>query len=161
MSYYVAIAGSGLILLFAYLAGRGYAGYAERRYGQYEGLVALFEHMKEQLECYLSGGEAMLAGFFSQPLSEVGFFDGDGDAAARFERVRSRLSVDADTKSRLGQFFAAFGSGYLSTERERLLPVLSFLYRQRDSYREEMEKSVKLVRSLLIAAALGLIILLI
>ena len=161
MSYYIAAAGSGLILLFAYLAGRGYAGYAERRCGQYEGLIALLEHMKERLECYLSGGEAMLAGFFSEPLSEVGFFDGEGDASARFERVRARLSVDADTRSRLGQFFAAFGSGYLRAERERISAALSFLCRRRDDYLLEKEKSVKLVRSLLLAAALGLIILLI
>ena len=161
MSYYVAAAGSGLILLFAYLVGRGYAAYAGRRYDQYEGLVALIEHMKGQLECYLAGGEAMLDGFRSDTLSEVGFFDGEGDAAMRFERVKDFLTVDADTKDRLSRFFASFGSGYRQAESERLIDILSFLVRQRDAYRVEKEKSVKLVRSLLVAAALGLIILLI
>ena len=103
----------------------------------------------------------MLAGFFSEPLCAIVFLEGDGDAAARYERVRARLTVDDDTKTRLGHFFAAFGTGYLQAERERISGALSFLCRQRDAYGQEKEKNVKLVRSLLLAAAFGLIILLI
>ncbi len=161
MSFYLTALGSALLLLVAFLVGKGYAGYADEREREYEGFISLLEHLKEQLECYLKGGAAMLEGFFSDRLSALGFFEGEGDAPSRFERIKKRLTLDIDSRKLLERFFSALGSGYREVESERIDRTLDALRKKYNTYACEKEKNVKLVRVLLLAGAMGLIIFLI
>ena len=161
MSFYGSVAGGLLLLLSAYLLWKGYDSYLKKRSGEYEDLVRLLEHMAQQLECRLSEGAAMLSGFCSDRLSELGFFQGEGGVGERFHRIAKRLTVNTKTRERLERFFSEFGTGYLGTERERIDRELRGLREERDRVVSECEKDTHLCRALLLLGALGLIIFLI
>ena len=159
MIFYLKALGAGAILLAALILGRGYTAYTRRVGAEYSAILDLLAHMKEQLDCYLTAGAQMLSGFSSERLSELGFFEVEGDALTRFTKIKGALGIDRETVDALERFFREFGSGYREVESERLAAISSLVRRRGEGYCAEAPREAKLVRSLLVAGALGLVIL--
>lgn len=161
MIFYLKALGAAAILLAALIIGGRYTAYTRRVGEEYSALLELTLHMRERLDCYLATGEQMLTGFRSECLEGLGFFDGEGDAGERFARIKDRLGVSGQTQDALERFFSEFGTGYREVESERLAAISALVHRSREEYCANAPGEAKLVRSLLLSGALGLVILLI
>lgn len=162
MSVYTKIFGSLLILLSAYITGRGYSLYAEKRISECEGFLSFLIHIKGQITRTLTPPLDFFKDFKCEPLMRSGFLtelEAGKTLTEAFDTSKQRLSIGKQAKELLWDFFYGFGGDYKDGELARLGEFEQRLSETVKKDREELPKSVKLVRTLLISGALGLIIL--
>ncbi len=93
-----------------------------------------------------------------------GFFSrlNDGESLNdAFASVKDGLVLPEDVKSELESFFSDFGRGYAKEELLKLDSALSSLCAAEQKIKEDVKNDSRSVKALIIAAALGLVILLI
>lgn len=164
MSEYLRLFGGGLILIAAIIVGREYSSYTRCRLGQYQGFVALADHIEGMISRFLAGGEELFRGFADPFLEETGLLSrlrrGESPSDA-FAAAKDKLCIGEKEKKRLSVFFKELGSGYRESEIAKasaLKDELSAGYKQE---REALEKSRSVVNTLLMGGAAGIFILLI
>ena len=163
MSYIIKLIGSAL-LLFAALIGVGeYEKKLKARLLVCRGFVELLQHVRRKIDGYLTPPSQLLDGFECAALSDIGYLDRAreiGMCSAYFE-LEASLPTDGAVRSALFGFFSDFGKDYKDGTVKLIDRSLKELSAHADRLRTENEKSLKLVRTLAAAGALGAIILLI
>lgn len=159
---YLRWCGAALIMLCALFCGREYSAYAERRICEGAGLLALLLHIEKMIDSYLAPGGELLVGFSDEWLEKCGFLGKmrEGGVAA-FPTAADSLAVGESIKKRLSDYFSGFGKGYKESELARLRECISDCKKMLSEEREELEKSVKVTRALLLGGAVGIAILII
>ena len=153
-----------ILPLAALIIGRGYSVYVDRRIAECEELCELLIHIRARVGCFLSPVSEMLSDFHSDRLSELGFVrevcDGRGLSEA-YENIAPRLSVSEEVRRVIGGFFESFGRGYRDETLSEIDYARESLEKILERERVELDKSVRLTRSILLLVSVGLIILLI
>ena len=164
MNVYFRWGGGAVLLVAAALVGREYTAYTERRISECEGFLSLLSHIEGKISKYLSFGDGLWRDFSDAELERVGFLPALREgltASEAFSRCNARLSLGDDVRERLGAFFEDFGKEYMEGELKRLRLFREELAKIHAAECVELRKNAKVVRTLLIGAALGALILLI
>ena len=164
MSPYLRIFGSVLIVLAATFVARGYSRYCEARLRTLEGFLSFLLHIKGEIKRTLTTPEGFVRDFKCEELSECGFLSAVGSGEPLHGAYLSslpKLKLGINARELLSEFFEGFGKDYAEGERIRTESYAQKLERIAESERESLPKNVKLCRALLLAGALGLIILII
>ena len=164
MSFYIKIVGGLILLACAFLIGKAYESYAFRAISEYEAFLSMLGHIKNKINCFLMTTCKLLCDFESGPLEESGFLpklrEGKRMSEA-FEDASARLAISKEAKKLLSVFFEELGVGYKDEELNRISGVERELSSILSREREEMPKNVRIAKTLLLAAALGILILII
>lgn len=159
---YLRWCGAALLFIAAIFCGREYSSYAERRVREGAGLFALLLHMEKMIDSYLAPSAELFLGFSDERLAECGFLEKMREGGARaFSAAKEALTVGEPIKKRLEDYFSLFGKGYKASELSRLRECISDIKKMLSDEQEELEKSVKVTRALLLGGAVGIAILII
>ena len=159
---YLRWCGAALLLIAALFCSREYSAYAERRIREGAGLHALLLHIEKMIDSYLAPGSELFDGFSDERLEECGFLEKIREGGTRaFSTTKDSLTVGEPIKKRLEDYFSLFGKGYKASELSRLRECISDLKKMLDDECEELQKSVKVTRALLLGGAVGIAILII
>lgn len=163
MTYVLKLCGSALLLLGALYVSREYEKSLANRWELCSGFVDLLAHIRRKIDGYLTPPSQLLDGFYSAALEGVGYIAKARDvgiSAAYFELSKT-LPLEKKAKECLGAFFCDFGKDYREGTVRALDAALGGLRDHLKTLGAENEKNLKLARTLCVAAALGIIILLI
>ena len=153
-----------VLLLFAALIGvREYEKMLKARLLACRGFIELLGHIRRKIDGYLTPPSQLLDGFECAPLSDIGYLEKAreiGMSGAYFE-LGSSLPIDGAGREVLFGFFSEFGKDYKEGTVRLIDLSLKGLSEHADRLSAENEKSLKLVRTLAVAGAVGMIILLI
>ena len=163
MSFIVRAAGSLLLLLAALAVSRGYSSYADERLGEGEEMLLFLRHLRNGI----SGSGREVKEFFfdfrGERLQKSGFFrlvrEGEAVSSA-WEKEGDGLHLPDGMKRALGDYFRELGRGYRDTELAAADRVIGEISALLGTERDELPKSVGTVRLISVAAALGIMILL-
>ena len=164
MGSYLKYIGAAAIAFAAVMLGRLYRGYVMAARAEEEGMLGLLLHIKGQVGCYLSYGDGLVRGFRCAALSDCGFLEALADGRAfseAFELCEEKMYSSEAVKEIMLDFCNNFGKGYRDAEMSRLSDVCERLRRAVEKSIAEQEKNLRVARTLIAAAALGIIILLI
>lgn len=160
MSFTLRVLGAIILLLSAIVCGRAYEKYASRSLLELEELTRALRHIKSRISTFLSPRRELLSGFESEILSRSGFLlrvaDGEELCSAL---EKSSLSISKAARAALGAFFSELGRGYRKEELSRADGAISECEAILSRERAELPKDVKIVKTLLLAGALALVIL--
>lgn len=161
---YLRWCGAALMLIFALFCGREYSAYAERRSGEGEAVLSLLAHMEKMIDSYLLPHGELFLGFSNEWLEGCGFLaalrSGEGLSFA-FSSSQDKLLLPEGVKKRLSDYFSGFGKGYKEAEINKLRECRADIEKMLLSDGEELKKSVKVTRALLLGGAVGIAILII
>lgn len=163
MSYVIKLIGSVLLLFAALVGVREYEKKLKARLLACRGFAEMLYHVRRKIDGYLTPPSQLLDGFECEALSELGYLDKArevGMSRAYFE-LESSLPIDGVMRTALFGFFSDFGKDYKDGTVRLIDEALKGLCDHADRLCAENERSLKLVRTLVSAAALGTIILLI
>ena len=163
MNYFIKIFGSLLLLAASLAFVKEYERTLKKRFEICRGFVELLSHMRIRIDGYLTPAMQLIDGFECKALKEAGYIDKareKGISSAYFE-LEKELPLDSSAQACLSSFFADFGKDYKDGTLKSLDMSIGRLRECAESLFAENERSLKLARALAIAAALGLIILLI
>lgn len=164
MSVYLKWAGAAVILLSALFVGKEYSAYVRQRLEQYRGFVALILHIEGMISRFLTPQDGLWRDFNNDALQKCGFLpllrEGKGLSGA-FESVKASLALSEETKEMLSDFFGNFGGNYLDGEMSRTADFRTQLENGLKQEESELEKSLKISNALLVAGAVGIVILII
>lgn len=157
--------GIGAIILIGALAiSREYSAFYRRRIAQTDGFVALIIHIEGAISERLASGKGLVAGFSDEALSSLGFLESVRSGATlhdAFLGCRRASVISREVSMRLERYFADFGRYYKERELSRAATCVEELERLLERERADMPKNVKLARTLLVAFALGVLILIV
>ena len=161
MNYTLRLFLCALIPLVALIVGRSYAVYCKKRLSELEALAALLSQMEKGITVSLSTPREL---FSSLKLPELYDFtervrSGESlyDAASR---VMPRLVISEDTKEKALEYFSEFGESYRDGELKRLELFRRELIADKRDEEERAETRIRLCYTLLFAAALSVVIML-
>ena len=161
---YLRWCGAALMLIFALFCGREYSAYAERRSGEGRAVLSLLAHIEKMIDSYLSPHGELFLGFNDEWLEGCGFLaalrSGEGLASA-FSSSQEKMLLSEGVKKRLSDYFSDFGKGYKEAELKRLRDCRADIEKMLLSEGDELKKSVKVARALLLGGAVGIAILII
>lgn len=163
MTYMIKAAAAVLVLLLIRTVNGEYKRFTERKTALCEGFVRLLEFIRTELSCR-GRAVAQWAEEIDEPaLAEVGFTDElkrTQSLHAAFCASEKRMPMlGVQSKRVLDGYFAAFGRSYRTEEEERARRTGEELTRILERERADAQKSVRAVRTLSYAMALGIIIL--
>ena len=164
MNLYVRWGGAALLTIGALALGKGYSDYVKRRLEETEGFIALTDFVKGKLEKYRTPADGLFSDFYEERLDPLGLPEAlrRGERAASvYADVEEKLAVGKETKECLSSFFSSLGSDYLKGELKRCDGALDKLREILEFESEELMKNLKITKLLLVAASLGILILLI
>lgn len=163
MNYLVKTIGSVLLLYAALFITREYEKFLGRRLGVCLGFCELISHVRRRVEGYLTPADRLLDGFECGALEDVGYMSKARNSGLRnaYFEVEGALPLDCATREALSEFFTDFGKDYKEETVKAADRALSALRGCADRMSCENEKSLRLWRAVAVAAALGVIILLI
>ena len=120
-------------------------------------------HIKLQISCFRRPINELADGFRSDILTDIGFLSAikESGILGAFESVRDKISLSEEEKRVLAALFSSLGTGYMENEIQQLDAHGGELYRLLEKERAELTRQSRLVNTLLTAASLGVIILLI
>ena len=153
--------GAALILLSAIILVRSYTAYERERVMVASALLSFLISSREAAVKYMTPIAVSVKNITDELLLSRGFveeYHRTGSASAAYERVRGRYR--GRIFSMLSEEFSGLGSGYLSGELDRLRSTGERIKDQLERERGESEKNIKVTTTLVIAAAFGIIILL-
>ena len=163
MTYLVKIIGSALLLYAALFLTREYEGSLGKGLRVCRGFCELIAHIRRRIDGYLTPANDLLNGFECGALDETGYISKArerGLCAAYFE-LEAELPLDGRVRGALSGFFSDFGKDYKEETVKAADAVLEALREHIGAIVKENERSVRLARTLAVAAVLGIIILLI
>ena len=156
------LVGAALIFLCAMATVREYSAFCKRRIAEGEAFASLLRHLKERVCVYLLPVSSAVADFDDTELSRVGFIGAlrsCGSLHSAFALVRDKLLISDGQKELLSSFFADFGGAYVKDERERIERAEDTLLKLQAEDEKKTGESEKVAKTLILASALGLIIL--
>ena len=164
MSELLRLFGSVLIVFGAIVLGRGYSAYCARRLEEGEGFLAFLLHAKGEVIRSLTPPEGFARSFRCEALERCGFTDalraGESLESA-FAASMKKSALGRELSELLSEFFSQFGQDYKDGEAARTDEYIDRVKTVLAYERENLEKNTKICRVLLMAGALGLIILMI
>ncbi len=156
--------GAVTLVLSALLLARGYKSFVKEGIKQAEAFLELFVGLKRHISVsgapidrYISGGECPM-------LSELGFYreyEARGSLFDAFSAVGHRLFLPKGIKKAVQGLFLGLGKNGLSGEVRLIESGVCELKEMIAEYKGESERSVRVVSVVLVAAALGLLIILV
>lgn len=153
-----------LLPFAALMIGRGYTAFADKRITEYEEYIDLFALIRGRVGSFMSPIPEVICESECRVLREIGFMDALREGSSLSEayiEVMPRSYASASVKRIMSSFFQGFGHSYLEETVRQIDSAREEVREVIDKEKVELEKSVKLVRSLLMLSAVGLIILLI
>ena len=163
MNYLIRIAGAVFVLAGTLFAVGEYEKLLVRRAEICNGFIALLSHIRRRIDGYLASASGLLEGFECSALDAYGYSErareiGVGEAYFEFEKA---FPLTDKLKKSLSGFFHSFGKDYMSGTLKALDVTLDEIKALERALSAENEKNLKVARTLALAAALGVIILLI
>lgn len=158
----VRYAGLALICLCAVLISQRYSAYSRRRIDEGRGFHQLLLHLRGRIRTSLEPIPRAVRGFTNEALEALGFLAALREGENIYDAylgVEERTALASDTRELLLETFRELGK----SSREETLTLIEVRSSEleelvrRDT--EEGERSVRLTRTLLYAAALGAVIL--
>lgn len=154
--------GAILIVAAAIILGREYSKYIARQKKEMRAFSDLILHIKGEVSRFLTPTAALLSGYECPVLESSGFasaFAAHSDLSRALEE--SDIVLPRSFHALLSEFFADFGKDYREGELARILHYSELLEREEERLISELDSSEKLAKTLLVAAALAIIILII
>ena len=162
MTEFFKYAGLALIAVAAILTARRYDAYTRRRLAVTESFLRLLRHVRGRIFTFLEPLPRAVRSFSDEMLESVGFLGAVREGAClsdAFSAVAERCSLGAVARELIGSTFASLGRGTREETVAFTDSRISELTELLEQEREELARSVKLTRTLMYAAALGIIIL--
>ena len=161
---YLLKAFASLLVLFISLAlSSEYKKYTDRKIKICEGFICLLSFIKTELSCRARVVSEWAAEFDNDALSESGFIPElleSGSLYSAFCTVKSKDGLLGNEVTRLLEpYFRSFGKAYVNEEEREACRVFEELSRLLTRERADAQRSVRAVRILSCAVALGVIIL--
>ena len=154
--------GAAMLLVVSVYLGRTYERYCERTLAEMSEILRMLSHIRGKICAFLCPQSSLLSDFYSDALTDAGFLCKVRDGATLKDAFEgSKLSLSRHDKRALGAYFADFGKRYKSEEISRLDEIYRTLDESFKSERERVPKDVKIAKTLLIAASLGISVLMI
>ena len=163
MSYVIKIIGSVLLLMSVLALTREYKKFLEKRLGICRGFTELLLHVRRKIDSYLTPASQLLDGFECKALADEGYMKKAHEVgiSEAFFSLEKAIPMESSERVILESFFADFGKDYKDGTLRSLDIAIAGLRECIEKLCAENERSLKLVCTLAVAAALGLIILLI
>ena len=144
------------------LAGE-YKRYIEKRISALEGFLSLLNFIKGELSCRLRTSAEWAEDFSQEALSACGFIAElrkTGNLCSAFTVARGNLPpLGEDATKLLSGYFSSFGKSYREEEYKETCRTFDELSRLLTREKSDSQKSVRAVRVLSYAVAVGVIIL--
>ena len=150
-----------LVLAAAVFVSRDYTNYINKRSVECKDFLAFIAHMRIQVGCFLRPVKMLGEGFTSSALEKAGFISALSDSDCildAYKKCEPNLSLSAEEKALLDNFFSSFGEGYLDDGLKLIESSYSGMERLYKNLCEEKAKNLKLVTALAVTFALGIII---
>lgn len=163
MNDFLKFFGIGLLLLSAFAFSSECRRRIKVKNETSEGFVSLLEHIRRQIDCYLTPAARLADGFKNEALQSCGYLQQaakDGLASAYFA-LSERLPLYKSVKSELESFFGGFGREYKDGTLKELNLRISSLKELLKKEKDESDRNLKVTRTLAVSAALGAAILII
>lgn len=160
----IKLIGAVLVFVGAVAIARDYSSYCDRRIKQSVGFMAFVKYIEERVCVYLLPRAEAAAGFDNAALSEIGFIEllrSSPSLYSAFSLVESRLLISDAQKEALSSFFKDFGRAYALDERARIEKLKTDMQSLNERDEKQTKESEKVVKTIVLASALGMIILLI
>lgn len=157
MSIYIRIFGAVFIMLSALFIGREYSRFSDKRIGELRGFLLFVRHVGGRVSNYLSFGNELFWGFECGELESVGFLSHLREGKSLYESFMlccPRLSIPLAQKEALKEFFHTFGNDYREGELEKITAFLEKYEKEAERECENMTKSLRVTRALLLGGAL-------
>jgi hypothetical protein len=152
-----------LVLICARTVTHEYKKYIEEKLGLIDGFLSLLTFIKGELSCRLRTTGEWSGEFENAALSDIGFIDEfrkTGSLSSAFCATRAAApSLGEEVTRLLGGYFESFGKSYKEEEEGEACRVFDELTRLSARERSDSQRSMRTVRVLAYAVALGLIIL--
>ena len=149
------------ILIASWLVGRGYAAYCKRRIAEEERFLSLLLHIEKGITLFLKTPREIADSFSGEEISDLLERVRSGESLGEaFLGVRRRLALSSRMSDRLSEYFSELGTGYREVELKRLA---LFIGEVREDLAVEEERTpvrIRLAYTLLFAAALSVVIML-
>ena len=162
MSELLKYAGVFLIAIAALLLCRGYGAYAERRVAETRGFLQLLRHVRGRIASFLEPLPRAVRGFGDDALESLGFLprlrEGESLPDA-YLAVRGKCSLGKEVRELLEDTLPGLGLGTRDETVSYIDGKICELGELLTAEEGELERSVKLTRTLICAAALGIVIL--
>lgn len=161
MNYSLKLFGLSLILVSAWIVGKGYSLYTKRRLSEMESFALLLDHIEKEITLFLSTPRKLLSDYLSPPIEA--FLEearSGGDLGEAFRKARSKLSLSEKFAQLLDRFFSEFGKSYRDGELKKIEICKKELLSELKTEEESSPGRIKLAYTLLFAAALSLVIML-
>ena len=162
MSALLKYSGLALIALAAYFLGRSFEEREGSRVRVLDGFVGLLRHIRKGIASYLEPIPRALFSFADGELERIGFLPLLREGATLYEaysEVSGRISLGSEAERLLSELFKRLGRGTREETVKDAQCAEEELSRIAESEKAELEKSVKLTKTMLYAVALGIIIL--
>lgn len=162
MSELLKYAGLFLIAIAALLLCRRYGAYAERRVAETRGFLNLLRHVRGRIASFLEPLPRAVRGFSDGALESLGFLTRlrEGEALPEaYLAVMGKCSLSKEVRRLLEDTLCALGRGTRDETVSYVDGRISELSELLAAEEVELERSVKLTRTLICAAALGIVIL--
>ena len=161
MTEIISYIGALLVMLSAYLIGREYSLRIKKRLAETEGFCLLIAHIEGVIDKFMSYGDELYSGFTNGALSECGFLDRLKGGASISELVPAIdcLSVSQKVKDILKELFTKLGGDYRDLELKRIGELKGRINELYKCESEELNKSLKITRALLLGGGLVIVIL--
>lgn len=156
------LVGAAVIFLCAMATVREYSAFCHRRIAQSAAFLRFVRHIGDRVCVYLVPIGTAAREFDDGELSGVGFLDAvrsGGSLRSAFELSLGKLLISEQERELLSSFFKEFGSAYIDDERVRVEKMNAALLRIHTDEEKKTKESEKVVRTLVLALALGIIIL--
>lgn len=151
-------------MLSSLIFSKEYAKYMKKRESECEAFLEFIAHLRLQVGCYLRPVREAVDSFCSEALEGVGFFEAVRASESIYEsykKVRKRLSLSEEELKPLEALFSSLGQGYLEEEMKLINMCESEMRGMVEKINRESPKSIKLISTLSVTAAVGFFILVI
>ena len=158
----VRLIGAAIIFLCAMATVREYGTYCRKRIAQSAAFLAFVRHVGERVCVYLMPIGSAALEFEDTELSAVGFLGAvrsGGTVYSAFTLARDKLLFSDEQKAYLSSLFKELGCAYIEDERVRVEKATDTLSRLHAEEERKAMESEKVVRTLILALALGIIVL--
>ena len=149
------------MLTSAAVISREYSKYMEKRMLECRDFLAFIAHMRIQVGCFLRPVKELAAGFSSPALEKAGFvsyLESADSILSAYRQCEANLSLSEEEKSVLNTLFSSFGAGYLDDGMKLIESAYSGMEILCGRLAEEKTKNTRLVTTLSVTLALGIII---
>ena len=154
--------GAVILLCASLFVGRAYEKYLEGRLSEAREILRMLLHMREKINAFLCPQRELLSDFRSDILERVGFLGKIRGGIGIYEAfMDTKFSFACEIYETLSAYLSGFGKRYKSDELARLDSTVRVIDGYVKREQEQLPKDIKIAKTLLGAAALGIVILMI